>query len=162
MNEEIKAREVRLISVDGEQVGIMDKWTALKKAEDCGLDLVEVAPGANPPVCRIMDYGKYMYEQRKKEKASKKRQHIYHVKEIKLRPKIEEHDYQFKAKHVKRFLEGGDKVKIRMSFQGRQMTHVEFGQDILKRLINELSEISVVEQEPKLEGRSMVVVLAPR
>lgn len=162
MNEEIRAREVRLISVDGEQVGVMDKWTALKKAEEQGLDLVEVAPDANPPVCRIMDYGRCMYEQRKKEKASKKKQHIYHVKEINLRPKIEEHDYQFKAKHVRRFLEGGDKVKIRMFFAGRQMAHIEFGEDILKRLINELSEISVVEQKPKLEGRNMVVILAPK
>jgi translation initiation factor IF-3 len=128
---------------------------------DKELDLVEVAPNSNPPVCKIMDYGKYRYEQKRKERDRKKKQKIIHIKEIKMRPRIEEHDYQFKARHARRFLEGGDKVRIIMIFRGREMAHTEFGQKTLDRLAEDLKEISIVEILPKLEGKQMIMLLAP-
>lgn len=161
VNNRIRAREVRLISEEGEQVGILSLKDALVKASEAGLDLVEVAPESSPPVCRIMDYGKYLYEQKKRGKESKKRQRVTHLKEIKMRPKISEHDYQFKTRHAQRFLEAGDKAKITMMFRGREMAHIELGRRILDRLAEDLAEISVIERSPTQEGKNMVMILAP-
>ncbi len=135
---------------------------ALRLAEDKGLDLVEVAPNANPPVCRIMDYGKYKYEQSKKEKSHKKKQAATQVKEIRLRPKIEEHDYEFKLKHARKFLEGGHKVKATVLFRGREMAHQEFGHALIKRFIQDLEDIAKVVREPTMEGRQIVVYLVKK
>jgi translation initiation factor IF-3 len=132
---------------------------ALARAEAAGLDLVEVAPNAEPPVCRVMDYGKYKYELSKKEKTSRKKQAIIHVKEIRFRPKIEEHDFDFKVKHARKFLESGDKVKVTVTFRGREMVHQEFGHALLNRMIEQLSDIAKVERPPHMEGRNLVVYL---
>ncbi|MCK5557853.1 MAG: translation initiation factor IF-3 [Candidatus Hydrogenedentes bacterium] len=161
MNEQIRARSVRLIDKDGAQLGVMPVEEAFKRAGEAELDLVEVAPTASPPVCRIMDYGRYRYEKTKRARVSKKHQHITHVKEIKMRPKIGRHDYEFKVKHVTRFLESGDKVKVVIMYRGREMAHVELGREILKRVIEDTREISQVERPPLLEGRNMVMVLVP-
>lgn len=150
-----------MIGEDGSQLGIMTVDEALTRARGVELDLVEVAPKADPPVCRIMDYGKYKYEKTKRAKVSKKHQHVTHVKEIKMRPKICNHDYQFKVKHVKRFLESGDKVKVVIMYRGREMAHTELGRGILDRVIEDMKEVSQVERPPILEGRNMVMVLAP-
>jgi len=135
---------------------------ALEKAYSVDLDLVEVAPDARPPVCRIMDYGKYLYEQSKKAREARKKQVIIQIKEIKLRPKTEGHDFQFKARHAERFLKGGNKAKITMIFRGRELVHVELGKRLLDRFAEALKELAIIEQEPKLEGRHMVMVLAPK
>ena len=148
---------VRLVSDSGEQLGIMPTIRALELASEKGLDLVEVAPNANPPVCRIMDYGKFRYEQSKKEKSSKKKQTSVHVKEIRLRPKIESHDYEFKMKHARKFLDAGNKVKATVIFRGREMAHREFGKRLLDRLIEDLDDIAKVEKMPSMEGRQMVM-----
>lgn len=132
----------------------------MEKATESGLDLVEVSPESSPPVCRIMDYGKYLYEQKKRTKESKKRQQITHLKEIKMRPKISEHDYQFKTRHIQRFLEAGDKVKVTIMFRGREMAHKELGKRILDRVAEDLSEIGMVERRPAMEGKNMIMVLA--
>ncbi len=131
-------------------------------AEEAGLDLVEVAPNADPPVCRIMDYGKFKYQLSKKAHDAKKKQTVVTVKEVKVSPKTEEHDIQFKLKHMRRFLEGGDKVKVTMLFKGREITHTEIGRVILDRIVKEVEDIGIVEQDPKLEGRHMVMVIAPQ
>lgn len=143
-------------------MGIMPVTQALRLAEEKGLDLVEVAPNANPPVCRIMDYGKYKYEQSKKEKSHKKKQAATQVKEIRLRPKIEEHDYEFKLKHARKFLEGGHKVKATVMFRGREMAHQEFGHALIKRFIEDLADIAKVVREPTMEGRQIVVYLVKK
>jgi len=161
VNEEIRARSVRLIGEEGTQLGIMPVQEALKLAREAELDLVEVARNANPPVCRIMDYGKYKYDRSKRARLSKKHQHITHVKEIKMRPKICHHDYQFKVRHVRRFLESGDKVKVIVMYRGREMVHIELGRELLERVIEDTKEVSQVEHPPVLEGRNMVMVLAP-
>lgn len=135
---------------------------ALARAEDGELDLVEVAPRANPPVCKIMDYGKYRYEQSKRAKTAKKRQKSVKVKEIRMRPKIAEHDYQFTKRHIEKFIESGAKTKVMITFWGREITHTEIGRAKLQRLASELSEVSAVEQPPKMEGRSMVMILTPK
>jgi translation initiation factor IF-3 len=158
----IRAREVRVVDQDGEQLGIMTKEDAQQHAEEKGLDLVEVAPDAKPPVCRIMDYGKYKYQQSKRLQQAKKRQTVITVKEIKLRPKTEEHDYQFKTKHVRRFLQDGHKAKVTIMFRGREMAHVELGRRILDRIAMDMQDISTVEQAPKQEGRNMSMLLGPR
>jgi translation initiation factor IF-3 len=158
----IRAREMRVIDQDGEQLGIMTKEDALQRAEEGGLDLVEVAPDAKPPVCRIMDHGKFKYQQSKRLQQAKKRQTIIIIKEIKLRPKTEEHDYQFKTKHVRRFLQDGHKAKVTIMFRGREMAHVELGRRILDRIAVDMEEICTVEQMPKQEGRNMTMVLGPR
>ncbi len=158
----IRAREARVVDQDGEQLGIMSKEDALQHAEEQGLDLVEVAPDAKPPVCRIMDYGKYKYQQSKRLQQAKKRQKIILVKEIKLRPKTEEHDYQFKTQHVRRFLQDGHKAKVTIMFRGREMAHVELGRRILDRIAVDMEDVSTVEQMPKQEGRNMTMVLGPR
>ncbi|HOO55248.1 MAG TPA: translation initiation factor IF-3 [bacterium] len=159
VNEEIKARMVRTITDDGDLLGVISIEEALKAAQEKDLDLVEVAPDADPPVCRIMDYGKYLYEKRKKTKKSKS--HTSTLKEIKLRPKIGDHDFNFKSNHVKRFLEDGDKVKATIMFRGREMDFTEIGRDLLLRLADVHKENSTIERMPKLEGRNMIMILAP-
>lgn len=151
-----------MIDPDGAQLGIMSPEEALEKARGLGLDLVEIAPTAKPPVCRIMDYGKYRYEQSKKAREAKKKQTVIQIKEIKLRPKTDEHDFQFKARHVDRFLRSGNKAKITMMFRGREMVHTELGKRLLDRLADVLKDVGQVEQSPKLEGRNMTMVLTPR
>ncbi len=162
VNWEIRAPEVTVINADGSQRGIMPVKEALKIAEEQGLDLVEVAPNANPPVCRIMNYGKYKYQQNKRSQESRKHQTVIHVKEVKVRPRTEEHDFQFKLRHVKRFLSEGNKVKISMLFRGREIVHPEFGKVMFNRIIEENKDSTVVEQSPRLEGRNMVMILAPK
>ena len=162
MNERIRAKSVRLVGVDGEQIGVMSAEEALAIALEQGYDLVEVAEKASPPVCRIMDYGKYKYEQSKRAKEAKKHQHTIHVKEMKFRPKTEDHDYQFKLKHIKEFLAAGDKVKVTVRFRGREMTHTELGMRILEKLVGDTEDFASVEQQPKLEGRNMTLVLGPK
>lgn len=150
------------MDADGEQVGIVSIDDARSAAEERGLDLVEVAPQARPPVVRIMDYGKYKYEQARKARESKKKQHQVKVKEIKLRPKIEEHDLNFKEGHARRFLGEGNKVKLTMRFRGREMTHTELGQDVLERFAEAVSDVGQVEDRPRMEGRTMTMLLAPK
>ncbi len=162
VNEVIRVKEVRLIGADGSQLGVLPTEQAMSMAEEEGLDLVEVAPTERPPVCRIMDYGKFKYQQSKRGQEAKKKQKQFLVKEMKMRPKTEEHDYQFKIKHVRRFLSEGNKTKITIMFRGRELSHMELGQKILDRLTEDLSDVSIVEQEPKREGRNMIMVLAPR
>ena len=162
VNQQIRAREVFVIDVDGEQIGTMSPTDALAHAQNKELDLVEVAPKAKPPVCKIMDYGKYRYEQSKRAKTAKKRQKFVKVKEIRMRPKIAEHDFQFSKRHIEKFIQNGDKTKVVVTFWGREITHIEIGRAKLERLISELSETSEVEQAPKMEGRNMVMILTPK
>jgi translation initiation factor IF-3 len=158
----IRVREVRVVGADGTQLGIMVTSDAQRLAEEEGLDLVEVAPNERPPVCRIMDYGKYKYQKSKRLQQAKKKQKIILVKEIKLRPKTEEHDYRFKTQHVRRFLQDGHKAKVTVVFRGREMAHTELGRRILDRVIGDLEDVATVEQLPKQEGRNMTMVLGPR
>jgi translation initiation factor IF-3 len=153
---------VRVIGPDGAQLGILPIEQALQTAFKLQMDLVEVAPEARPPVCRIMDYGKYRYEQAKKAREAKKKQTIIELKEIKLRPKTEEHDFQFKAKHAERFLKEGNKAKITMMFRGREMVRMDRGKALLDRFVEVLKEVAVVEQAAKVEGRNMTMILAPK
>ncbi|AVX21236.1 MAG: translation initiation factor IF-3 [Bacillota bacterium] len=162
INEEIRVKEVRVVDENGEQLGIMPIKDALRIAAERNLDLVEVAPTAKPPVCRIMDYGKYRYEQSKREKEARKKQKVISVKEIKLRPSIEQHDFEVKANHVLRFLKDGDKVKATIMFRGREITHPELGQQLLERLADYVRDYAVVERAPKVEGRNMIMILAPK
>lgn len=162
INEEIRAKEVRVNTEEGEQLGIMSLRDALAEAQNRQLDLVEIAPNAKPPVCRIMDYGKYRYEQQKRDKDTRKKQKIVSVKEVKLRPKIEEHDFQVKLKNALKFLNDGDKVKITIMFRGRELMHVDLGKKVLDHMADELKEIAVVEREAKLEGRNMILIVAPK
>jgi translation initiation factor IF-3 len=157
----IRASEVRLVAEDGEQLGIQVLKDAMDIAANAGLDLVEVAPTAKPPVCRLMDYGKYKYLMSKKATEAKKKQTVIHVKEIKLRSKTEEHDLQFKLKNIIKFLTAGDKVKVTMVFRGREITHTELGLKRLKWIMEEIKEVGTIEQTPRLEGRSMNMVIAP-
>lgn len=151
-----------MIGAEGEQIGVVTVDEGLKMAREQGLDLVEVAPKATPPVCRVMDYGKYKYEVSKRAKEAKKHQHIISVKEMKFRPKTEEHDYQFKLKHIQKFLADGNKAKITVMFRGREMVHTELGKKVLERLIEDTQDFAGVEQQPRLEGRNMTIVLAPK
>ncbi len=162
VNREIRAPEVRVIDAEGKQVGILAVRDALRLAEEQGLDLVEVAPGATPPVCRIMNFGKYKYQQSKRTQEARKHQTVTQVKEVKIRPRTEEHDFQFKLRHVKRFLGEGDKVKVSLLFRGREIAHPEFGREVLSRILEELKDQIVVEQSPRLEGRNMVMILSPK
>ena len=162
MNDEITVPKVRLIDAEGEQKGIVTIDAAISLAEEVELDLVEVSPTAEPPVCRIMDYGKYVFEQNKKQQAAKKKQKQTQVKEIKFRPGTEEGDYQVKLRNLIRFLSDGDKAKITLRFRGREMAHQELGRQLLKRLEKDLEEVGTVEQFPRMEGRQMVMVLAPK
>lgn len=162
INEEINVPQVRLIGAKGEMMGVLPTREALKLAEEMELDLVEVAPQAAPPVCRIMDYGKYLFEESKKRQAAKKKQKQIQVKELKFRPTTEEADYQVKLRKLIEFLAEGDKAKITLRFRGREMMHQELGMKLLKRVEADLAEVSVVEQFPKMEGRLMVMVLGPK
>ncbi|MFX3635068.1 MAG: translation initiation factor IF-3 [Candidatus Pristimantibacillus sp.] len=162
INDEIRAREVRLVGAEGEQIGIKSIRDAMQMAIDLSLDLVNVAPTAKPPVCRIMDYGKFRYEQQKKEKEARKNQKIVDLKEVWFRANIDEHDYQTKFRNVVKFLGEGDKVKASVRFRGREIAHASLGQKILDRLAQEVAEICSVERAPKLEGRSMIMILAPK
>lgn len=161
INHEIEAPSVRLVDENGEMVGIVATTEAIRSAKDVGLDLVEVSPNAEPPVCKILDFGKYKYEQQKKAQEARKKQKTIDVKEVKIRPGIEEHDFQVKMRNVHRFLEKGDKVKISMRFRGREMAHQDIGLKVLERMKEEVLEKSKIEQEPKLEGRQMIMILAP-
>lgn len=162
INEEIRAKEVRLVGPGGEQIGIKPFREAMQMAIDANMDLVNVAPQAKPPVCRIMDYGKFRYEQQKKEKEARKNQKIVDLKEVWFRSNIEEHDYQTKFRNVVKFLNEGDKVKCSVRFRGREIAHANIGQKILERVANEVADICVIERVPKLEGRSMIMILAPK
>lgn len=162
VNRRIRAKEVRLIDSDGQQVGIVPIGQALETAASRGLDLVEVAPNVAPPVCRIMDYGRYKYQQNKKLQEAKKRQSTFQVKEIKMRPRTGEHDFQVKLRHIQRFIENRDKVKVTLLFRGRELAHTELGVAMLRRVVEETAEFAVVEQEARREGRVMVLILAPK
>ena len=162
VNGSIRSPKVRCIDPDGNQLGVIDTRDALLKAEDFGLDLVEVQPNADPPVCKILDYGKYKYEAQKRANEARKKQKIIEVKEIKFRPNIDEHDYQVKMRNVNKFLSGGDKVKVTLRFRGREMAHQELGANVLARVRDETEDIAKVEAMPKMEGRQMIMVLAPR
>jgi len=161
INDAIRVPQVRLIGADGEQIGIKSTDEALKYAWDQNLDLVEVAPDAKPPVCRVMDYSKYKYEQEQKAKLARKHQSTITIKEIKLRPKIDPHDYATKKGHVERFLRNRDKVKVTIMFRGREMTHPERGRTLLLRLADDVKELGTIESEPLQDGRNMVMMLAP-
>lgn len=157
----IRVPQVRLIGAEGEQLGVLTIQDALNEADRLGIDLVEVAPTAKPPVCKLMDYGKYKYQMSKKAHEAKKKQTVIHLKEIKLRSNTDEHDIQFKVKNIKKFLEGGDKVKVTMVFRGREITHPELGMTRLKRIVEEVKDIAVVEQTPRYEGRNLHMMLGP-
>ncbi|MBD3634087.1 translation initiation factor IF-3 [Methylophaga sp. OBS1] len=161
LNGEITAKEVRLTDSNGEQLGIVSLKEALQKAEDADLDLVEIAPQAKPPVCRIMDYGKFLFEEGKKKAEARKKQKQIQVKEVKFRPGTEEGDYQVKLRNLVRFLESGNKTKVSLRFRGREMAHQDLGLKLLERVAADLDEISSVEQRPKKEGRQMIMVLSP-
>ncbi|OGC86503.1 MAG: translation initiation factor IF-3 [candidate division Zixibacteria bacterium RBG_19FT_COMBO_42_43] len=162
VNERIRIPQVRVIGADGEQIGVLPTREAVKIALEKGLDLVEVSPYSRPPVCRIMNYGKYRYEQQKKAKDAKKKQHVIVLKEMHFRPKTEEHDYQFKTRHIREFLEDGNKVKVMVDFRGREMAHMDFGYKILERLINDLQDVGVIEQKAKQEGRNIIMIMMPK
>lgn len=162
INEMIRAREVRVIDDEGGQLGILSTVDALAAAVQRGLDLVEVAPDAQPPVCRIMDYGKYKYQQSKRVAEAKKKQVKVEIKEVKMRPKTEEHDFLFKVKNARRFLEEGNKVKVTIMFRGREVTHPEFGKRLIERIVTEVADIGQAESMPSMAGRFMTMVLAPK
>ena len=158
----IRVKEVSVIGDDGESLGTIPTEEAISMAEDRSLDLVEVAPNANPPVCRIMDYGKHKYKASKKAHEAKKNQKVVHVKEVKFRPNTDQHDFDFKLKHVQRFLENGDKAKVVIFFKGREIIHREFGQRVLERVAEKTEDIAIIEQSAKQEGRTLVMILAPK
>ena len=162
LNDEIDARNVRLVGQDGESMGIVSIDEALQVAYDADLDLVEISPNSEPPVCRVMDYGKFMFEKNKQKAAAKKKQKQTHVKEIKFRPGTDIGDYQVKLRNLIRFLQDGDKTKVTLRFRGREMAHQELGRDLLERVKTDLEEYGTVESFPKMEGRQMVMVIAPK
>ena len=162
MNEEIRSHEVRLIGAEGEQLGVVSIDEAKKISEESGYDLVEVSPEAKPPVCRIMDYGKYKFQMSKRKAAAKKKQKQVQIKEIKIRPGTEEADYQVKLRNIMKFLENGDKAKVTVRFRGREMSHPELGMQLLERMIKELADYAIMEQHAKFEGRQIVMVLGPK
>lgn len=162
MNAEIDSRNIRLVDADGEMVGVVSLREGLEMAAEVGLDLVEVSPNADPPVCKILDYGKYKYEAQKKKNEARKKQKVIEVKEIKLRPNIDDNDYGVKMRAMRRFLDEGDKVKVTLRFRGREMAHQDLGSKVLERVRAELDDLAKIEQFPKMEGRQMVMVMAPR
>ena len=162
VNKAIRAKSVRVITDSGEMLGVLNIQKALQMAADQGLDLVEVSPKATPPVCKIIDYGKYKYKVQKKQAEARKKQKTFEVKEVKLRPGIEDHDYSVKLKSIQRFLSEGDKVKITLRFKGREMAYHQRGFDVLKKLESAIEEVAKIEQVPTLEGKQMIMVLAPR
>ncbi len=161
-NEMIRAREVRVIGAEGEQLGILSRNDAILAAKEVGMDLVEVASNAEPPVCRIMDYGKFKYEQQKKKQEAKKRQTVVQIKEIKVRPKTDDHDYETKLRHIRRFIEAGDRCKVTVFFRGREIVHKDRGVTILERVMQDTQDIARVDQEPKAEGRTLQMLLVPK
>tara|TARA_Y200000002_G_scaffold267106_1_gene222035 strand:- start:427 stop:972 length:546 start_codon:yes stop_codon:yes gene_type:complete len=160
-NERIKALDVQVIGSEGNNLGVMQLKQAIQIAKDEGLDLIEISPNANPPVCKIMDMGKYKYDLQKKANQAKKKQKIVSLKEIKLRPGTEIHDYNFKIKNAKKFISKGDKVKFTVKFKGREMQHIELGKDLMKRIIEDTKDIGKVETHPKFEGRQMIMIIQP-
>lgn len=162
INEEIRAREVRVTSEDGEQLGIMSGRDALALAIERNLDLVEISPNAKPPVCRILDYGKHRYEQQKRQKEVRKKQKVVDVKEVKLRPGIEDHDFNVKLKNAVKFLTAGDKVKVTIMFRGRELSHPEIGQALLEKMADRITDLATIERKAKLEGRNMIMIVAPK
>jgi translation initiation factor IF-3 len=161
INREIRAKEVRVIDPEGKQLGILQVSEALRLATNYELDLVEVSPKSEPPVCRIMDYGKFKYQQSKKAHEAKKKQVVVHIKEVKMRPKTEEHDFQFKLRHIEKFLKEGNKTKVTIVFRGRELAHPDLGKNMLGRITEEAKEWGKVEQAPKFEGRNFIMVLSP-
>ncbi|HSX12477.1 MAG TPA: translation initiation factor IF-3 [Rhabdochlamydiaceae bacterium] len=161
VNRQIRAPRVRVIDKDGSQLGVLPITEALMRAENAGLDLIEISAGSDPPVCKIIDYGKYRYQMTKKEKESKKSQHQVKVKEIKMKPQTDEHDLQVKTRHAREFITKGNKVRLTCVFRGREMQHPEFGERVIKKMIDDLSDIAIPESNAKLLGRSLSVVLAP-
>ncbi|MGD0586946.1 MAG: translation initiation factor IF-3 [Oryzomonas sp.] len=162
INNTIRATEIRVIGADGEALGVIPTSKALEMAEQQQLDLVEVSPTADPPVCRIMDYGKFKYQQSKKLQEAKKKQVHVEVKEIKLRPKTDDHDLMFKIKHVRRFLEEGNKAKVTLVFRGREITHMDIGRAVIERFAAELQDVAVIESQPRVDGRNMFMIVAPK
>jgi len=162
INGEIRAKEVKLIGENGEQLGVFSLFDARNMAEEKRLDLVLVAPQANPPVCKIMNYGKYKFEQAKKEKEAKKKQKLVEIKEIRITPNIEEHDFGFKAKNARKFIEDGNKLKITVRFKGREINNSKLGENVLNRFIENLSDIAIVDKAPKLEGKNMFIMLSKK
>ena len=162
INRNIRAKEVRVIDPDGNQIGVIPTYKAIAVANDFGLDLVEISPNATPPVCKIMDYGRFKYERTKKKQEAKKKQPTFQLKEIKVRPKTGEHDLNTKINHIKKFLDKKDKVKVTVIFRGREITLTNLGNELLEKIIQETEEIALLEQPPKFEGRTMVMVLAPK
>ncbi|MGE5673154.1 MAG: translation initiation factor IF-3 [Mycobacterium leprae] len=162
VNEAIRAREVRLVSETGEQLGVFSSRDALRIAQEHGFDLVEVAPTARPPVCRIMDYGKYKYEQSKRDREARKKQKVVTIKEVKMRPNIEEHDFEVRRKQTEAFLREGDKIKATIMFRGREVVHADLGRQLLDRLLDTVKDLCVVERPAKLEGKNMILILAPK
>ena len=161
MNRAIRAPEIRLIGADGDNVGVVHPAKGMQLAEEAGLDLVEISPNATPPVCKIMDFGKFKYEQQKRESEARKKQKIIEVKEVKFRPNTDTHDYEVKMRNVVKFLEKGDKVKVTLRFRGREMAHTNLGRELLERVAGDITEIGKVENMPKLEGRQMVMMIGP-
>ena len=162
VNDQIDTAQIRLIDQDGGMVGVVTLHKALQLAYDAGLDLVEISPGADPPVCKLLDIGKYKYEQQKKQNEARKKQKVIEIKEIKMRPGIDDHDYDVKKRAMIRFLEEGDKVKITLRFRGREMVHSELGARVLERVRTDLAEVAKVEMSPRMEGRQMTMVVAPK
>lgn len=162
INEQIRVREIRLIDDQGEQKGVVSTAEALNMARDLGLDLVEIAPQSNPPVCKILDYGKYKFEQEKKLKDNRKNQKIIKIKEIRMQPKIDDHDLDFKSRHVRQFLAEGNKVKVTVRFRGRELAHTEIGEDVLKNVLSRVEGYYVMEKAPSMEGRFMSMILNPK
>jgi len=161
VNDRIRAPEIRLIGAEGENVGVVSPERAMQMAEDAGLDLVEISPNASPPVCKIMDFGKFKYEQQKRESEARKKQKTIDVKEVKFRPNTDTHDYDVKMRNVTRFLEAGDKVKVTLRFRGREMAHQNLGRELLERVAEDIKEIGKIENMPKMEGRQMVMMIGP-
>lgn len=161
-NRSITAPEVRLIDQNGENIGVVKRDDALRRAQDAGLDLIEISPNVSPPVCKISDYGKYKYEMQKKQSEARKKQKIIELKEVKLRPVIEEHDYQVKLKSMHKFIAEGNKVKVTLRFRGREMSHIEIGMKVLDRIVKDMDDVAKVDLKPKKEGRQVMLVLSPK
>ena len=161
INDRIRSTEIRLIGADGDNVGVVSPERGMELADDAGLDLVEISPNASPPVCKIMDFGKFKYEQQKRESEARKKQKTIEVKEVKFRPNTDIHDYEVKMRNVTRFLEGGDKVKVTLRFRGREMAHQNLGRDLLERVADDIQELGKVESMPRMEGRQMVMMIGP-
>jgi len=162
INEEIRDKEVRLVSAEGEQLGIMSAREALEKAEEAGMDLVKISPNAVPPVCKLMDYGKFKFEQTKREKEAKKNQRVVEIKEVRMSPNIDSNDFNVKLRNAQKFLADGDRVKVTIRFRGREMTHTEIGRDLLLKFAEECAEVATLDKEPKLDGRHMSIFLASK